>query len=1243
MSKIRLFYVILFLASLSIGHSSTGAAGFEEAIRPGHLLILSESGYEPELTDLLPNIPFSDLKAYESWEIASLSERVGLKSKQTKDWGESLLDDLYIITFPDSIEVIEVMKRVRRNPGVRYAEPDYKLELFEWPQDSLFSNQWYLHNTGQEFYAIERNPGPGNDVLYLNQGKPGEDINLSPIYDDPPDDAVKVLVAIIDTGIDYIHPDLSQHIYNNPGEIPGNGTDDDHNGLIDDYRGWDFSGDSISVLYFEGDNDATDSIGHGTHVGGLVAAVNNQIGIAGFPGSIELLPVKIFPNGYQSVSIAAIIYAADMGAKIMNLSWGSPYDSNIMRQALAYANRQGCIPVAAAGNFGSSWPTYPASFPETFTVGGTNSDGFMTFFSTYGPFLDIVAPGRNILSLRAAGTDLYAPGEAGVRIIDEKYILADGTSMSAPLVAGAAAMLWSFNPGLEPEGIKELLRQTADDLIDPWGDGQNLPGFDTLSGWGRLNVGRAFEMSMAPGAHITSPRENALVTGELVIGIGTTGGYSGRVDLYYRLGGDSEPWSFLYGVDGAVVDDSFYVWPGSVQSGYYDLRLETDNGADEISFRLISGSLAEIVSPVEDEDIKYLCDIEGSAYGFNYDSTVLSYRKESGSSYEYITSSTRINFDELIYQWPVFTMAAGKYYIRLEVFLADEILTDSVRINMLSPMRSGFPVYMNGYGAISPGVADIDGDGFKEIAIGCQRGLYVYDHEGNLLENFPVLTDYDMRSMPAFDDVDGDGLPDVVMVGQNVVAAFNFLGQALPGWPQEAATGMTFSSFPIPVLTELYDNADSVILYMNKYGEVHAYKYSGDPYFYSLGGLFTTLDPNINDTSLFAGLTLPFVTATDLDDNSLTEVISLYSTSVTYSGIYIWNGRNGLPPFDWETPLARKIRQSFGGMLADIDNNGSLEIIASGIDTNLTISIWVTRDGTDDLPGWPVRLPEVEDWLGTAPVCADIDGDGSKEVVVAYFNYDIARVYAFNSDGTPYLENPALDDGLLLTTSTTLGNVIVADIDGNGKPNLISRGGYIFPNTGYERIFAWEPNGDPTPGFPITTPTPVTEVVSTPFTPVIDDLEGDGKLEMIMAGDNRNLFVWDLEAPYDSSSMVWPKFQGDSKNTGINPDRGTPTDVDEEEMAGPGIFEIVGNYPNPFNPSTEIKFRLDRATDIDLEIFNILGQRVKTLVSGRYVAGLYRVVWDGTDSNNDEVATGVYLVRLSGEGKKSTRKMMLLR
>jgi len=1237
---VRTALISLLLIALTTIASADPDADFEATIRPGHALILTKPGFAPTIRSLLPQVPFTALKAYQDWRIQPLSDYFPARPRGGKSGVSALLDNLYLVSFPDTTDVRQVVAQLRTNADIRFAEPDYRVQLYSWPTDSLFDQQWYLHNTGQGFYAIDRKDGPNNDVLYIRYGKPGEDVNLAPLYDDPPADSVPVLVGIIDTGIDYVHPDLADNIYVNTREIPDNGVDDDNNGFVDDYRGWDFSGDTLG-LKIVGDNDATDSIGHGTHVAGLVAAVQNDIGISGYPGHISVLPVKIFPNGFLSVSIAGILYAVDMGAKVLNLSWGFPYDSDLLRQTLAYAVDRGCLPVAAAGNFGSSRPTYPASFPESFTVGGTNADGFMTFFSTYGPFLDIVAPARDILSLRAAGTDMYAPDEAGVRIIADKYYLADGTSMATPIVSGAAAMLWSFQPSLTAEEIRNVLRQSADDLVDPWDDGQYLPGYDTLSGWGRLNAGRAYEMIQAPAVYIAEPAHDDIVSGDVTIQLRRTGGYDGPVDVFVGEGEFPATWTQIFHAESITQATTDVVWSSDGTEGYYIVRVAASTGENRVAVRVVNGSAVVITSPGDGEEIKYLAQIYGSAYAPDYDSTVLSYRFDGEPSFTRLFAGTKLYFNEKIFEWPLFSLAAGQYTIKLAMYAGAVQQVDSVVVMIRSAMRAGFPIQLPGFAAISPGVCDINGDGFKEIVVGTSSGLFAISHDGVLLDGFPILTDHDMRSMPAFADVDGDGMADIIAIGQNIVGCFNYQGQPLSGWPKTASTGMTFSSHPIPVATKLYDDADSVFIYFSKYGEVHAYKFNGNPYFYSLGGLFTALDPNIFDTSMFAGLTLPMVTAADIDDNGVTEVIGLYSTSMPLSGIYMWNGRNGLPAYDWPTPLARRVQQMHGGMLADVNDDGVLDVVASVLDTNHTFTLIVATNGNEDLPGWPIHMEGLADWIGTAPVCADIDNDGSKEIVVAYFGYDIARIYAFNSDGTPYVDNPSVPYGMLLSTPTTLSNIVIADIDGNGVPNIVSRAGYIFPGTGYERIFAWEPNGDVTPGYPIVTPTE--QVASTPFTPVIDDLDGDNKIEMIMTGDDGDLFAWDLGAPDDTTLLPWPKLFGDVRNSAINGQMQSPTDAGDTPAIVPDRFGIVGNYPNPFNPATTIEFALERSGEVRLDIFNVLGQHIATLADGRYEAGRHTVVWDGTDRSGHVVASGVYFTRLSGEGQNSTHKMMLLK
>jgi len=888
-----LISLILIFPALARGNSPV------PQYHPGRIIIRAHAGTDITLASLLGSVPLTQAKAYSDFSLKSiLPDSKNADSRSMNLRADNPLNNLYVLSFPDTVNVLELISQLAGHPDVKYAEPDLRLDFFGWPNDSLFTQQWYLHNTGQEFYAIERNSGNNNDVLYLESGLPGEDINLGAVYDNPPADTVPVLVAVVDTGIDYDHPDLADHIFVNPLDPPGNEIDDDHNGYVDDYRGWDFSGDSSTLLYFETDNDATDSTGHGTHVAGLVAAVENEIGIAGFPGQIQIMPLKIFPNSYLSVALNAVSYAIEQGARVINASWGMPYSSPSMEEIIQFAANHNVLVVAAAGNYGISDPIYPAGYEGAYAVGATNADGEVTYFSNFGSYVEIFAPGRNILSLRAAGTDMYAATEPGLRIIAEQYYLADGTSMASPLVAGAAALLLSYNPGLTHQQLRDILNQTADDIIDPFGDGSNLTGYDTISGWGRLNVGNAVSQILQPAAYFTVPQDYDYVLDSVVFGVSITGGYAGAVDLYIGEGLEPDDWTLLFSSSGIETTDSFFVWQTNGRSGYFTFKITTDYGQDQLTLRIISGEAAAISYPVNDELLSHYVEISGSAYGADYDSLQIWTRPELSPSATLLFSSTRFYFDEFFSEWPLTSLDGGFYYITLVAFMGENTVEDSVRVEVKSLLREGFPADIGDFLAFSPTVGDITGDGIKEIIVGARNGLYVFDAQGQLLDGFPVETDRDMRSMPAIDDIDGDGISDIVAAGRDILACYNYQGQYLPGWPKAASTGMTYFSYPVPTVTELHDTEDSVVLYMTRYGEVHAYQYDGDPYFYSLEGLFTALDPNIFDTAQFAGVWVPFVTGIDIDNNGVNEVGAIYSTTDDPSGFYLWDGRNGLPPFD---------------------------------------------------------------------------------------------------------------------------------------------------------------------------------------------------------------------------------------------------------------------------------------------------------------------------------------------------------
>ncbi len=321
-----------------------------------------------------------------------------------------------------------------------------------------------------------------------------------------------ILVAVVDSGILKEHPDLHDNIYINPNEIPDNGIDDDNNGYIDDYSGWDFAdapemNDVALGDYVGQDNDVTDENFHGTHVAGILGAVsNNGVGISGSCWNLKILALRA---GFRTTSgtgflqdddaAAAVIYGADMGAAVMNLSWGDPNYSPIIADACNYAFEKGVTLVASAGNDPGPFLSYPAKLATVISVGAVDQYKNLAGFSSYGAELDLVAPGQQIYSTyKSEGVDMYKEQS--------------GTSMSAPFVTGSIALLKSIQPNLTPGEVRARLLTSTDDL--------GTDGFDQYYGHGLLNARKLLENLSSPIIDINYPPEHIGVATEFDI-IGT--------------------------------------------------------------------------------------------------------------------------------------------------------------------------------------------------------------------------------------------------------------------------------------------------------------------------------------------------------------------------------------------------------------------------------------------------------------------------------------------------------------------------------------------------------------------------------------------------------------------------------------------------------------------------------------------------------------------------------------------------
>jgi predicted outer membrane repeat protein len=316
-----------------------------------------------------------------------------------------------------------VLRAYRKMPEVEYAELNPIVSACATPNDPLFSSQW----------AIAK-------------------IQASAAWDTCAG-TVTPIVAIIDSGADLNHRDLRSNLWVNEAELNGAaGVDDDENGYVDDLYGYNF-------VYRT--DDPQDDNGHGTHVAGIVAAAgNNGADISGVCWRARIMPLKILDsdgNGDAAAAAAAIYYAVANGADVINASWGGPDSGRVLSDAIAYAERQGVVVVAAAGNDGTETPFYPAYYSTVIAVAATDRTDRRPSFSNYGSWVDVAAPGWDILSLRAAGTSEGT-------LEDEFTTSLSGTSVAAPHVTGTCALLLAANPFLTCAQIRQIITTSGDSI-----------------------------------------------------------------------------------------------------------------------------------------------------------------------------------------------------------------------------------------------------------------------------------------------------------------------------------------------------------------------------------------------------------------------------------------------------------------------------------------------------------------------------------------------------------------------------------------------------------------------------------------------------------------------------------------------------------------------------------------------------------------------------------------------------------
>lgn len=463
--RVGAFIWLLFLFC-SLFASGQGGAGFsmpqgitEEDFVPGAIIIRIKPEFAAQVkTRAIGEVPAieevkADFGAVDLRRVFPHHQPPMLKHTAL---GEPLVDLslIYELMLPDNRNLVEAINALYATGMVEYAEPRYIPQLLSVPNDPELPRQYALHNIRAfDAWALHR----GDSTM---------------------------VIGIVDTGNDRFHPDLIANIAYNYSD-PINGLDDDNDGFVDNFFGWDL-GENRSDPQFRVSR-------HGVHVSGIAAATaNNQTGIAGVGWHSRFLPVKIDDHtGRLTRAYEGIVYVADRGASVINCSWGStvgPGRFGLDIVNYATFNRNALV-IAAAGNDNNQVPFFPASFPPVLSVAATNQTDVKWAGSSFNRFVDISAPGQEILST-------FSPAS---------YIVSSGTSMASPMVAGAAAIVRSRFPHLSARQTAAQLMVTADTI-------NHLPGnsaFRGLLGSGRLNLHRAITETHHSFIDFLSPLEHA--------------------------------------------------------------------------------------------------------------------------------------------------------------------------------------------------------------------------------------------------------------------------------------------------------------------------------------------------------------------------------------------------------------------------------------------------------------------------------------------------------------------------------------------------------------------------------------------------------------------------------------------------------------------------------------------------------------------------------------------------------------
>jgi len=1036
--------------------------------------------------------------------------------------GDVNLSKVYRVEFASQYsaqQLQQIKEEFAHVPGVLSADFESMNFVLDEPQndpytpnDSRYGEQWYIKK-------IQANYAWG-----LWDGTPGS-------YD--------ILVGVVDTGIDYEHPELSDILYINPGEDINhdgqftsadlNGVDDDGNGYVDDVRGWDFADNDNDIRPPSSGQD--NALSHGTHCSGIIGAeADNNEGIAGVAFRVKIIGTKNSRDADSTTSepgiysgYDGILYVAKLGAKFINCSWGgafiSSYEQNILDDV---SDNYGAVVIGACGNDshsndGLGNAQYPSDYSKCISVAATDNTDHKASYSNWGSAIDISAPGGEYGGGSTTAILSTIHWNAG------GYASWAGTSMATPVVTGAFALLKAWFPNETRQWYIDQILNNADPIDDL------NPDYANNLGSGRVNIYNSIDRNSYPYLTI-SQYEIQIINdngdGEL------NPGESAKIVLTVKN-------------DSLHQDAHNVQLIGSGENAYITFTDSTASLGDIAAGNSATNTSDDLIFKVSEDAPQIPIDL------------LITKKANQSETYPYEhTESIQIQPSLNQNGFPISGTSVPEAVTvgdltgdsKLEIAFVSE--TDSLyACDSGGNILSGFPVYLGSNVTMAPVIADVNNDGQNEIVISerAKTGhLWIFRNDGTVMLKDSVGEE--VRAELTVADLNGDGNKEIIFgTMQKNLHAIQIDGSELAGFPISYTSPMDKG---VAVADVDGDNQPELAFGLLN-TDFHVIHTDGT----DLSGFPVDLSSRVSNKPLIV-------------DNKGTIYFILTTTGrdlkiLNLSGSEVLN-------FDTVDPVQSS------PSVCDIDNDGDLEI-AFGTDnsTDNYGKLYLIEFNGDTLAPFPKKLDSP---INTSPVFADIDGNGRFEVMIST---EGGYVYCFNSDGSNYRNFPALFNGAQ---------------NGSGA---------------------------------------------------IRDIDQDGDFEVIVGGDN-GLNVIDAQGTKGTQSNIWQDYQANTVHTNYYYFSGTAA-INPKLIGSkvPSHFVLSQNYPNPFNPSTTIRYALPKAGKVRLDVFNILGQRVTTLVEKYQTPGEYTVKWQAAGKAT-AVSNGLYIFKITVRSGGKTlfsqqRKMILLK